>query len=47
MNAKRGNEYQSTQPVAADSTPEFNFEVWAKQVRPLLLASLNKRGNRY
>ncbi len=24
----------------------FNFEVWAKQVRPLLLASLNKRGNR-
>jgi hypothetical protein len=25
---------------------EFNFELWAKQVRPLLLASLNKRGHR-
>jgi hypothetical protein len=24
--------------------PEFNFELWAKQVRPQLLASLQKRG---
>lgn len=23
---------------------EFNFELWAKQVRPQLLASLQKRG---
>jgi hypothetical protein len=25
---------------------EFNFELWAKQVRPQLLASLQKRGVR-
>lgn len=24
--------------------PDFNFELWAKQVRPQLLASLQKRG---
>lgn len=26
--------------------PEFDFELWAKQVRPQLLASLQKRGIR-
>ncbi len=28
------------------NSPEFNFDAWAKQVRPLLLASVSKRGNR-
>ena len=26
---------------------DFNFELWAKQVRPQLLASVQKRGMRY
>lgn len=26
--------------------PEFNFELWARQVRPQLLASIQKRGMR-
>jgi hypothetical protein len=26
--------------------PEFNFELWARQVRPQLLASIQKRGIR-
>ncbi len=25
------------------NSPSFNFELWAKQLRPQLLASLNKR----
>lgn len=36
---------QSSEPTRPNSN-EFNFELWAKQVRPQLLASLQKRGNR-
>lgn len=28
------------------NTADFNFELWAKQVRPQLLASVQKRGTR-
>ncbi|MGG6264921.1 hypothetical protein ACQ4M3_02500 [Leptolyngbya sp. AN03gr2] len=33
-------------PSQANNTPDspsFNFELWAKQLRPQLLAALNKR----
>jgi len=30
----------------ANNATGFNFEQWAQQVRPLLLASLQKRGSR-
>lgn len=32
---------------ATGHNPEFNFDLWAKQVRPQLLAALQKRGGRY
>lgn len=31
---------------ASNGQSEFNFELWAKQVRPQLLASVQKRGAR-
>lgn len=38
---------QETQTDALNThQPTFNFEVWAKQVRPQLLASVQKRGMR-
>jgi len=38
---------QDTQVDALNSNqPNFNFELWAKQVRPQLLASVQKRGIR-
>jgi hypothetical protein len=45
---EKARENQS-QSLGSDSsnTQEFNFDLWAKQVRPLLLASLSKRGSRY
>jgi hypothetical protein len=42
----RENQTQSPDS-GSNSTQEFNFELWANQVRPLLLASLSKRGSRY
>ncbi|MDX2242641.1 MAG: hypothetical protein NW224_18290 [Leptolyngbyaceae cyanobacterium bins.302] len=36
---------KSTEMTKASQT-EFNFELWAKQVRPQLLASVQKRGMR-
>ncbi|EKQ67379.1 hypothetical protein OsccyDRAFT_3641 [Leptolyngbyaceae cyanobacterium JSC-12] len=29
---------------SASEQPEFDFELWARQVRPQLLASVQKRG---
>lgn len=47
---KEGNMENSREPQSAkhaesvNSAKEFNFEQWASQVRPQLLASLQKRG---
>ncbi|MCL6435543.1 MAG: hypothetical protein K6T90_15285 [Leptolyngbyaceae cyanobacterium HOT.MB2.61] len=47
MKTKAGKDQNASDQSTDSSGQEFNFELWAKQVRPLLLASLNKRGNRY
>ncbi len=39
------NQENSSQKVGSNSS-EFNFEQWAQQVRPQLLASVQKRGAR-
>lgn len=39
------NQDNSTEMANANQA-EFNFELWAKQVRPQLLASVQKRGMR-
>jgi hypothetical protein len=42
--AKENKEQESViQPAHLDG---FDFEQWARQVRPLLLASVQKRGSR-
>ncbi|WP_181357338.1 hypothetical protein [Stenomitos frigidus] len=44
------NKAETEQNKAAESMSSnangFNFDLWAKQVRPQLLASLHKRGAR-
>ncbi|GAP97371.1 hypothetical protein [Leptolyngbya sp. NIES-2104] len=37
------NDRISRSHINAPNSPTFNFELWAKQLRPQLLASLNKR----
>lgn len=34
------------QSTESSGMENFNFEQWAKQVRPLLLAAVQKRGSR-
>ncbi|MBE9013148.1 hypothetical protein IQ250_23390 [Pseudanabaenaceae cyanobacterium LEGE 13415] len=34
---------RASQIANTPDSPSFNFELWAKQVRPQLLAALNKR----
>jgi hypothetical protein len=46
MTSKTSNEQIKTVRSVTVSGQEFNFEAWAKQVRPQLLASLSKRGHR-
>jgi hypothetical protein len=47
MKNKAENE-QSKAVESSNSNPnEFDFDRWARQVRPQLLASLHKRGTRY
>jgi len=46
METEMRKEQDKSSESANINDQKFNFEVWAKQVRPLLLASLNKRGNR-
>ncbi len=45
MKTKAGKDQNTAEQSAGSNGQEFNFELWAKQVRPLLLASLSKRGN--
>ena len=47
MKTKADNEQNKTAEPINSNTNEFNFDVWAKQVRPQLLASLSKRNARY
>ena len=44
MKNKADNEQNKTAESINSNASEFNFDVWARQVRPQLLASLNKRG---
>lgn len=37
---------QASSDTSNNSEIELNFEQWVKQVRPLLLASVQKRGSR-
>ncbi|MEX0270922.1 hypothetical protein AB3R30_17405 [Leptolyngbyaceae cyanobacterium UHCC 1019] len=37
---------QGSSDAPNSSKTELNFEQWVKQVRPLLLASVQKRGSR-
>ncbi|MBW4583284.1 MAG: hypothetical protein KME42_27270 [Tildeniella nuda ZEHNDER 1965/U140] len=47
MKSKAENEQNKAAESIGSNTTEFNFDLWAKQVRPQLLASLHKRGARY
>ena len=52
MKNKADNEQnKAAEPVSSSTNAfdanEFDFNLWAKQVRPQLLASLHKRGARY
>lgn len=45
--ASKGESKETQQTELSRSTSsEFNFELWARQVRPQLLAALQKRGAR-
>jgi hypothetical protein len=46
MKSKAENEQKKTAEPVGSNANEFNFDLWAKQVRPQLLASLHKRGAR-
>jgi hypothetical protein len=46
MKGKAENEQNKAAESVSSNTNEFNFDLWAKQVRPQLLASLHKRGVR-
>jgi hypothetical protein len=46
MTSKMSNEQVKNVKSATVGGQDFNFEAWAKQVRPQLLASLSKRGHR-
>jgi hypothetical protein len=48
MKAKQKADRDPIQPIQSigGHASDFNFEQWAKQVRPRLLASLQKRGMR-
>jgi hypothetical protein len=37
---------KQTKPDVSKNSDGFDFDSWAKQVRPQLLASLQKRGDR-
>lgn len=47
MNAEPGKERRKTVDSVNHSYQEFNFDQWAKQVRPQLLASVHKKGMKY
>lgn len=40
----KSNKEQTPSTESITSMDDFNFELWARQVRPQLLASLQKRG---
>lgn len=46
MKTRIENKQEKTTDVTHSNSSEFNFELWAKQVRPQLLASVQKRGMR-
>jgi hypothetical protein len=47
MKGKAENEQKKAAEAIGSNANDFNFDLWAKQVRPQLLASLHKRGVRY
>lgn len=47
MKNKAENEQNKASESVSNNANEFNFDLWARQVRPQLLASLHKRGSRY
>ena len=47
MKSKAENEQSTATAPVSSSANGFNFDLWAKQVRPQLLASLHKREVRY
>lgn len=47
MKSKAEHEQSKAAESVSSNPNEFNFDLWAKQVRPQLLASLHKRGARY
>lgn len=47
MKSKADHEQSKAVEFVNSNPNEFNFDLWAKQVRPQLLASLHKRGARY
>jgi len=46
MKGKAENEQKKAAESVSSNANEFNFDLWAKRVRPQLLASLHKRGVR-
>jgi len=46
MKTRIENKQESPADSIHTNQPEFNFELWVKQVRPQLLASVQKRGIR-
>ena len=47
MKNKAENEQSKAVESSKNNPNEFDFDLWVRQVRPQLLASLHKRGARY